>query len=120
MTLRVRNLAAEVSQKEEMLAVLAERSADDPAESSTAPQPRANPAAGPERLPEAHAAESKMARRSRGRLGVKVISLPVFKLMVDNGRIQTDPTSTLKQQHPHAAGARSCFTDCLLFKNVLK
>lgn len=81
MTLRVRNLAAEVSQKEEMLAVLAEHSAEDPAESSTAPQLRTHPTAGAERLPDAHAAETKMARRSRGRLGVKVSNIYASSLI---------------------------------------
>ncbi len=74
LTLRVRNLAAEVSQREEMLAVLAERTGQEAAESSNPELPASSnlkvqwPAS---LLP----AQLKMARTSRGRLGVKVPSL---------------------------------------------
>ena len=66
MTLRVRTLAAEVSQREEVLAVLAEHSGQSLSEPPLAQSVSAVPESS------AHAANLKMARTSRGRLGVKV------------------------------------------------
>ena len=70
MTLRVRTLAAEVSQREEVLAVLAERSGQEIPGPSVAGTSEAGPEA--QLRGGASTTDLKMARTSRGRLGVKV------------------------------------------------
>ena len=79
LTLRVRNLAAEVSQREEMLAVLAERTGQEAAESSL-PELAASSSSQAQWPASMQLAQLKMARTSRGRLGVKVLFWSCFPL----------------------------------------
>jgi hypothetical protein len=82
LTLRVRTLAAEVSQREEVLAVLAERSGQEVSQSSLAGTSAASPEAQLRGGPSA--SDLKTARTSRGRLGVKVSVLEKPRAVIDN------------------------------------